>query len=230
MYKNGYVMSIICKNNVIDEENKRVMIPFDSHYSVRLSNKNYIRCGADLIINGEKIARFLIPGGETIDVERFIDDNLTQGKRFKFVNLNNSAVKDSKDIDNGLIEVHFFEEDITPTITYIQNDILNFSKPYSPYSEIPLWNSPAINTGSCSFSTSNSNFVNNSNDGATVRGEKSNQKFREQSNIKFKSTPTILKIKLYNGDIKILRRYCSSCGRKRRHSENYCSNCGESHK
>ena len=87
---------------------------------------------------------------------------------------------------------------------------------------------------SCSYNASNSESLrlnatptsSSELGGATVRGEKSDQKFSDIHGIEFESHATILKLKIVNGELNTAPRYCSGCGRKRKHNDKYCSNCG----
>jgi len=248
MYKDGYVLAILANGGAIEESNERtVPLPFGTEYKVRMINKNNDRCAADLIVNGEQVARFILNSGETTDIERFLDGNLNSGKRFKFTHLNDSKVKDKKDIDNGIVEVRFYREKHKQNPLVIEKHIHHWDhypvypvepKPWKPYIGDPMWNytnnagtydmckgmssggSMAMNC--CSSPTSSFTGL----DGATVRGSESDQKFTEVSGYEFESVATTLKLKIVNGESQTVSRYCSGCGRKRRDGEKFCSNCG----
>lgn len=257
MYKNGYVMAVIANGDVLNEDDSRqVCLPFGTEYKIRLINKNHERCAADLIINGEQIARFIVNGGETADIERFLDGSLNNGKRFKFVSLNDSGVKDKKDFDNGIIEVHFFKERKKPEPLIIKEEhhhhhwdkwpepIKPYYPPYQPryrhYSTCDMKVGDNVDMQYCSSkgtSIGNMSFncclatgaglpAADGAPGATVRGSESTQKFSDVSGYEFESTATILKLKIVNGEIKETSRYCSGCGRKKRDGDKYCANCG----
>jgi hypothetical protein len=242
MIKNGYVMAVIANGNVLDEdESKMVRIPFGTEYKVRLINKNYDRCAADLLINGEKVARFIVNAGETADIERYIDGNINNGKRFKFTYLNDSQVKDKKDFDNGIVEVHFFREikKQDPIVIKEEHHYHHWDKKEDPWKPwpTPIWYCDnVVSTGGTAIGASNTKGMNNSVScycssdvpigGATVRGSESSQQFSYASGHEFDSIATILKLKIVNGEITTSAKYCTSCGRKRKISERYCSNCG----
>jgi hypothetical protein len=242
MIKNGYVMAVIANGNVLEEdESKMVRLPFGTEYKVRLINKNYDRCAADLIINGEKVARFIVNAGETADIERFIDGSMNNGRRFKFTHLNDSQVKDKKDFDNGIVEVHFFREIKKPDPVIIK-EVHNYhhwdkkEDPWKPW-PTPIWYCDNTVGGGMSFGASNTQgLLNNAScycsatdvplGGATVRGSESTQQFSYASGHEFDSVATILKLKIVNGEIATAARYCSGCGRKRKDGDKFCSNCG----
>ena len=236
MYKNGYVLAILANGNPVDESPERtIQLPFGTEYKVRMINKNNKRCAADLVVNGEQIARFIVGSGETLDVERFLDGNLNSGKRFKFTHLNDPAVKSKKDIDNGLVEVFFYEEkELKPIVIREEHHHHHWDhyplKPQAPY--VPWmdpWNSgykECDNFVSLNYCSTGGKGMSACTDGATVRGSESKQEFQKVSGYEFNPVPIALKIKIINGEIAIASKYCASCGRKRRHGDSFCSNCG----
>ena len=224
MYKSGCVMSVIANGQVLEEdESKRVLMPFGTEYKVRLQNKNYERYACDLMVNGEQIARFILGAGEKADIERFIDDNMNSGKRFQFTHLNDSRVKDRNDMDNGIVEAHFYREKHKQPekIVYFDYPAKKWNQPHDPYN--PLFGSTCDNfVGYCSTS----NTAGLGADGATVRGSDSDQRFQEVSGYEFDSLATIIKIKIVNGELVQSQKYCSGCGRKRKDGDKFCGNCG----
>ncbi len=248
MYKNGCVLALIANGQVLEEDNsKRVCMPFGTEYKVRLINKNYERNAADLIVNGENIARFIVGAGETIDIERFLDGNLNSGNRFKFTSLNDSRVKDKNDFDNGIVEVHFYKERKKQEPIIIREEHHHYDhypvypdpKPWKPFSPwfgcngdivcsfnagdsgkgLSSGTDNAMNFASCTASRSEVG-------GATVRGSNSYQQFSEVSGYEFESDATILKLKIINGEPVVGSKYCSGCGRKRKDGDKFCGNCG----
>ncbi len=261
MYKNDYVMCLIKDGHILEEVDRKVRLPFGAEYKVRLKNKHSKRCAVDLIINGEKVSRFILDSNETTDIERFLDGNLSSGKRFQFASLHDGRVKDKQNFENGLVEAHFFQEE-EPQIREIHHHHDHWDRkpyvplpdPYPPYPEHPWPGYPtpycedmnkiiqrkaSTGGGTCSrLQVGDNNYampgegmtfsMNCSADlpGSTVRGSESKQEFREVSGYTFSSTSTILKLKIVNGEVRSTTRYCSGCGRKRKHGNKYCSNCG----
>ena len=254
MFKNDFAMAVKYKGNILQEYDRKVRLPFGAEYEVRLINKASKRACCDLLVNGEKISRFILDSGETYDIERFLDGNLYSGKRFQFVSLGDSRVGNRNDIDNGLIEAHFYLEQ-EPKIREVHHHHDHwYPKPEphpwpkhpwdKPYDDWPKWKDNWCSvedhgsTGgfsanlkasveSCNRIVGESiNTHNAALKGATVRGKESGQKFREVSGYTFSLTATILKLMIVNGEVKAQGRYCSGCGRKRRHSDKYCSHCG----
>ena len=259
MFKNNFVMCVLHNGNVLDEIDRKLKIPFGSEYKVRLINKNTKRCACDLFMNGEKVGRFILNPGETSDIERFIDGNLQQGKKFTFVDLQNNKVIDNNNFENGIIEAHFYLEK-QPEIKEIHHHHDHYHDRYIPYyiELYPYWDHPykpynpfyftldntnreiqctnggggTTTSANCNISASNTSNIKQKfnlcscNEGAIVRGKESSQKFVEVFGYVFESKATILKLKLVNGKLVIMGKYCIGCGRKRKHSDNFCSNCG----
>jgi hypothetical protein len=251
VYKNGYVLSVISNGDVLEEDSSRqVTIPFGIEYKVRLINKTSQKAAADLRINGEDIARFILNAWETSDIERFLDGSNDHGKRFKFVSLNDGMVKDKKDFENGLIEVRFHKEIIKPSPVIIKEEHHHHHYDWYPKPELPkpypwpspIWKNTEINCDIDSqvrFASGGGiqNCCNQANtftcdsiatgvSGATVRGSESNQKFETVSGFEFDSVAVIMKLKLINGELKSQARYCSGCGRRKREGDKYCPQCG----
>ena len=224
MYKSGCVMSVIAQGDVLEEDDsKRVIMPFGTEYKVRLHNKNYDKYAVDLIVNGEQVARFILGAGEKADIERFIDDDMNKGNKFKFTSLNDFRVKDKNDMDNGIVEAHFYREKRKQPekIVYFDYPAKKWNQPHDPYN--PVFGATCDNfIGYCSTS----NTMGTGMDGATVRGSESDQKFQEVSGYEFDSLATIIKIKIVNGELNIGQKYCSGCGKKRVDGAKFCGNCG----
>lgn len=251
MFKDNYVVVLKANGNIIEEDaSKRMFLPFGQEYSVRIINKNSHNCAAELEINGEKIGRFYVKSGETTDIERYLDNNNYSGKRFKFTNLNDAAVKDKTDIDNGFIQVSFFKERPRPEPIIIKeyhhyNDPWPVIHPQKPWPNTPWYVGDVVcdnyhlnksyggmstSFGSstpiacnASFTASNSGPI----EGATVRGSESKQSFSNVYGKDFESESTIIRLKLFNGEIETKAKYCSGCGRKNSYGHKFCPSCGK---
>ncbi len=119
-FASGFVVSVIHNNKPLREVNncgERVArLAFDSEYKLRLKNKTNGRALASIHIDGTDImngSQLIINSGETIDLERFVDE-LDKGRKFKFMSVEKGSqtgeIQDPTSVDNGLIEVKFFKE------------------------------------------------------------------------------------------------------------------------
>ena len=248
MYKDKFVLSVLHDGHPVREfesgRDKKIALPFDSEYKIRLKNKNNRGCTAKVFIDDKQVSKlgdFIINANGTIDLERFIDSSLERGKKFKFVPLDHPDVDDPTSSDNGIIKVEF-------RLARKKNGIKIKTDPivwkpwnwddYEPWkfdgvlgggtSDFIYSNSTGGLNGSVSFCCSD-NFVsddaglakstlrNNVEDGATVEGSRSDQSFvySELDVVDFPTT--ILRLKIVG--IKDTKQADKLIYR-------YCSNCG----
>lgn len=105
-----FTLTVLKDNNPVREFSGEVAIPFDTEYKLRLKNNNHRRCSATIWIDGAKVSEmgnFIIGPTDHLDLERFLNESLTEGKRFKFVPLDHPAVDDPNRVENGVIKVEF---------------------------------------------------------------------------------------------------------------------------
>jgi len=120
----GFVLNILHDDEPVreikEDGKRRVAIPFDAEYKLRLKNTNGRRCTARVKIDGapvSKLGDIVVDSKGHIDLERFLDASLTKGKKFKFVSLDNPNVDDPDRKENGLVEVEFrLEKKVEPQI------------------------------------------------------------------------------------------------------------------
>jgi hypothetical protein len=179
---------------------------------------------------------FIIDGGSTIDLERFVN-NLTDGKKFKFVTLDNPEVDDPFDSDNGIIKVEFrrakhnklrlTQPDISSSWSMktwpTQAELVDNSDVIWHYTNDLKSNNTLSDVTTVSYNCS-TEFCS----GATIEGSKSGQSF-VYSNIEVEDTPVVLKLKLIGitNSRKKNYTYCIECGSKLKHKSKYCSECGK---
>lgn len=139
-YANGFIASIILKDKPLREFNyngkRTVKIPFGSEYVIRLRNKSKEPALVEVSIDGTDVlngSHLILKSGETIDLERFVDNN-SKGKKFKFISLEEGAK--SGDIDdpyrdeNGLIQVKFHKAFYLPKQNYTLTSTSNLNNDY----------------------------------------------------------------------------------------------------
>ena len=112
MYNKGYVATVRQGGQTLKETKGRIPIEFHTEYTIRLRNKTRKRAVADIYIDGRRATKggIVVNANDHVDVERFIEDDLHSGRRFKFVPLESGQVKDKGEPDNGNIEVKFYPE------------------------------------------------------------------------------------------------------------------------
>lgn len=161
MYQNGLVVTIKINGKTVEEKDCKVVIPFNSEYSLMLKNRNDRKAVARIYIDGEEVTKkgsLIIDANGSINVERFIDD-MDRGKKFKFVPISDSRVDDKGDSEKGFVEVRFqlvkpvlnnfiiHEEHIHHKHHHYDYDWY-FCKPYyvdhiTPF-DVPVYGSPHI--------------------------------------------------------------------------------------
>lgn len=249
-YDSSFVLCVLHDGSPVREINGQVSVPFHSEYKVRLKNKHtYLRAKARVWIDGRKVSGlgdFILKPGETLDLERFLDESLSSGNRFKFVPLSDSRVNDPTDQDNGIIKVEFYRE-----YDFLNNWKITVSpaKPITPWpGSDPSWDDntsgrkfhAGSGRGTCSsmtytcntslLSNASANFVSSpASAGATVEGSISNQNFVYGDDFQTELLPVTLTLRLkglsthaptftvVNKNVPVAKeRFCSNCG-KRRH-------------
>lgn len=254
MYKDRYIVSVLVDGHPVKEtgpiHSREVVIPFDSEYKIRLKNKHNKSCTAKVFVDGKLVSVWgdiIVGSNSSIDLERFIDKSLAEGKRFKFVSLDHPDVDDPTSGDNGIIRVEF-------RLAKESTLVINPSPPFVPHPWIP-WNpwtpvlppneppryyyysdSVTSTDGPQVTYTNASDFELLSSDrgsslccsnvssksvaeaGATVEGSYSNQSFH-MSNLEVEDYSTIIQLKM----VGIKNQRHSSLSRL---DYKYCSSCG----
>lgn len=260
MYKDKFVLSVIHDGYPVKETgkkwNREVAIPFDSEYKVRLKNKNDRSCTARVFIDGKRVSQLgdvILSAGGTVDLERYIDRSLEEGKKFKFVPLDHEDVDDPTSSSNGIIKVEFRKAKQPNGIKIDWNEDVVWFPPLKYYEDNngPQWiytddkttggkypqdinvhyssNSNMVHSdvNCCSAQTKSRSFVES---GATVEGSKSNQQFT-YSNLEVEDYAVTLKLKIIGLEKRDAVRdskykYCAQCGSKVKRVDKYCSECG----
>lgn len=255
MYKNNFVLTVLRDNLPQKEFEGKISLPFDTEYKIRLRNKNCRRSMAKVFIDGVQVCGlgdFVIGPGSLLDLERFVDDSLTRGKKFKFVSLDHSEVDDPTNSENGIVRVEFRLEKQMPWVCFDTSKISMEPFPYGTgnfksFESVYWYNMDSSGEKLCndgyavdplSYSFNNSTGSSEIQAGATVGGRVSNQQFIYANDFEVEDTPTILTLKLVSSkDLNNKKavsakisvgkgRYCAACGRKVKFHHTYCSNCG----
>lgn len=233
VYREGYVVTVRQNGQTLKEEAGKVVVPFHSDYELRLRNKTAKDVLAFVYIDGKPAVKggVLVKGDSHLDLERFVEDNLNSGQRFRFVPLADSRVSDKGEHENGNIEVRFHAVkpfELRFNLPHIHH---HHYRPYD-YGEVTC----RVDTGGRGICRSASqpsdlqlmaNAVNLSA-GATVGGTVSNQRFESVSLDYEKDSYVTLQVRLVgSGSIKeSSQRFCTSCGSPRITGEKFCGNCG----
>lgn len=130
MYKQNFVMSIKVADKFLQEtKDGEVFLPFLSEYSIFLKNKNNRRAVVKVEIDGKDILngnQLVIPANSSVDLERFIENDLNEGRKFRFIEKTKGIVDyRGHQPEDGLIKISFkyekkqelnnkFEKGLTP--------------------------------------------------------------------------------------------------------------------
>ena len=128
MYRDSCVVAILANGKILKEaQDNTVLVPFGSEYNIRLKNKLRKRQVADVWIDGRIACKgIVIDANGTVDLERFVDGNLTEGRRFKLVKATDSRVAQPNDSENGIVEVNFYPEKDQPIVNTITNVVHDY--------------------------------------------------------------------------------------------------------
>jgi len=250
-YDNQFVLAIMHNGSPVREITGKVVLPFNSEYKIRLKNKHsYLRAKARVWVDGRKASNlgdFILKPGETLDLERFLDESMTSGRCFKFVPLSDRRVNDPTDEENGIIKVEFYRE-----LDWANRIVVD------PWSVKPItpgpyggrgstgrlsfdWNintSPTTFEGAgseslCSNSIQSSvNYLSSpGQSGATVEGGHSGQKFVEGADFSTEIYPVTLRLKIQGPKKKRPEHLQEESGFKfprkpKPKKVRYCSECG----
>jgi hypothetical protein len=249
-YDSQFVLCVLHDGSPVREINGKVSIPFSSEYKIRLKNKHpNLRAKARVWVDGRKasgLGDFILGPGETLDLERFLDESMTSGRRFQFVPLSDSRVNDPTDSDNGIIKVEFYREVQNYfdnwKITINPGDPTRPPKPWTPRDPWnPTWSSETITTGgrrvsshcynSFSSSLSAQNIVApiaQSQLGATVEGSHSGQSFVYGSDFSTEVFPTTLTLRLRGITASNPHpTVCPGVKPPKHNRERFCGSCGK---
>lgn len=212
-YNNNFVICVLHEGSPVREINRTVHLPFNSGYKIRLKNKNsFYRAKARVWVDGRKVSNlgdFILKPNETLDLERFLDQSMASGNKFKFVPLSDGRVNDPSDPENGLIKVEFYRElqNLVPLgswkITYEPSPWKSPSNDYPTFSwndtnAVPLtFTSKGTSSSSCYAQNLVSHrAVCDSAPGATVEGGHSNQNFTYGDDFSTEFFPTTLELRI----------------------------------
>lgn len=246
VYKNNFAVAVKQDGKVLREIDGAVALPFGSEYSVLLKNLNTVRAQVKVTIDGEDVSGWLVINqNSSLDLERFIrNGNLASGNRFKFIERTDQIEEyRGVKIEDGLVRVEYKFEKVQPLYNnwngWIGQNIgtllteTGLRKLQSGTSYTVNTTSTANVVRSCNMVQSTLTSSNNDN-GITVAGSESNQKFYNV--LGFDTEPSqviVLSLKGKLGYSKVqkpitvyYRPTCTTCGNVNKTKNKFCYNCG----
>jgi len=248
MYKEKLVAVIKVNGKVLREHGDTVYIPFGSEYEILLKNLESrgvvvsISIDGVDVLDGEEI--YIRPNSDTT-LEGFLDRRSGKVRnRFRFIEKTDEISEYRGDrVEDGLVVIKYkFEKEIHPIYrrgTWEDYFPKNPITPYQPilYKSSDCSNESYYNDIQCSTLSCNSMPIQKSynDNGITVEGSESNQKFHEVSvnNLESIEYTIVIRLKgevenhIIEKPITVSRKFiCPTCGRKNESLNKYCSNCG----
>jgi len=252
MYKNKFVVVVKCNGSILRERSGgTVHLPFGSHYSILLKNKNSCKASVSIEVDGKDVlnGHTLILGANQSDEIKGWMRNMSKTNLFKFIN-KTKQIQDYRGdrIDDGLIRVTYqFEK------TYEPIDWVYLNHPVCRGYDSPdiggvgstktTWtysNSSCTDTVACCYSASFGDVKKSSapraDEGITVKGAKVNQGYAygDIGTLEDTTNTIVLHLKGITKRKKVVKRpltvktrfVCDTCGKKSRSSAKFCSRCG----
>ena len=250
VYKENFVVVIKCNGMILREKDGYTTLPFGSEYSILLKNLDSRKAVVNIDIDGNDVLdgdQLVINPNESTELEGFKKDNNVKSK-FKFIQKTDEIIEYRGDrIDDGMIRVEVTFEKKVEEIKYNWT----YTYPYTyPYTDLNWWyhtpimrscinDNVTLYNMSCenvSNTLNNTSFNLNNDEGITVEGSDSNQKFISVSTEELENTSTVIILKLRGVDrekkevkkpITVRDKLeCSTCGRKSKSNAKFCNNCG----
>lgn len=157
VYKQKLVAVVKVDGKILREVGDCVYLPFGSEYSILLKNLESRNALVKISIDGRNVTDggLIIKSNSSVDLERYIDNNMNRGNRFKFIQKTEKIVDHRGDrIDDGMIRVEYqFEKmkseeiDINEHHHHIHHDHYPW-RPYYPFSPIVYYGGQVVNSGS----------------------------------------------------------------------------------
>ena len=213
-YNKGYVVNIISdsklQTEMIQGEERRVILPFNTEYSIRLKNDSEDNCACRIFIDGRivnSLGDLVLYKNQIIDLNRFVESSLTEGKKFLFVKQTDFRVDDPNRKENGIIKVEYRKEKKHQYIIPQPQSEPNWIFPWGEGTITSFWWNVTNNCIPCGAYIDTSMLISHvtvncsvSVPGATVGGSDSFQTFSKVS-MEFEEEPVyIVELRLYGNE------------------------------
>ena len=147
MYQDKLAVAIKNNGKVLREFKDITYLPFGAEYSILIKNLNSRRAVVNIEIDGRNVTHggLVVNANSSVDLERFISDNLDAGNRFKFIE-RTSKIEQHRgvQIEDGLIRIEFeFEHEFKFNMPDYQKYLKNaptWPAPQPTWTSPPLWN------------------------------------------------------------------------------------------
>lgn len=266
MYADKMAAAIKVNGRVLKEDKDKVYIPFGSEYSVYIKNLNTKKALAKIEIDGTSVSEggFVVPANGSIDIERFVRSNY-EGNRFKFIE-RTSQIEEVRGVgvEDGIVRISFQFARSEPEYSIFHgyprhrdnSDVWRSNQyRFSDNDKYHLKNVPtvtcqtepspvrgilrgsSISTNSTVMNTSLSDVTADNENGITVPGSISNQKFTTVDSFPLESQEYVIVVKLLGkeNDVAVMqvresrqKPVCSTCEKVNPRNAKFCTRCGTS--
>lgn len=230
VFHRNFVVAVKANGKVLRERHGcQVYLPFGSEYSLLLKNLDSRRAAVKVEIDGTDVLngrRLVLEPNSHTELERFLEDDLQQGKRFRFIQKTKEIADHRGDrLDDGLIRVEYWFEQYLGNYYYYPNYWNDWHRLWAP--TYP----PYIIYGGGSSNNYAANMQCSSEEGITVPGSTSRQSFHYSSIGLLETRSHVITLRLLGRQVgKPLyvrdKLICPTCGRRSKSSANFCSGCG----
>lgn len=219
-----------------EKDDHTVRLPFGSEYSLLLKNLDSRRAVVKVEIDGVDVLngrRLIVEPNSRQELERFLDDDLKEGRRFRFIQKTKEIVEHRGDrLEDGIIRVEYWFEQ--PYRSYTWNIwgapwYITCSPPLNFWHDHnTVYGSMGGGGGTLSCAAHNAPAP---HEGITVPGSPSSQEFQSGwvGQLEPNSQVITLRLRGYQVDQPLYARgkiSCPTCGRQSRSSASFCSRCG----
>jgi hypothetical protein len=260
VYHNKFVAVIKCNGKVLRErEDNTVLLPFGSEYSILLKNLNSRAASVSISIDGVDVLNgreLIVQATSDLELERFLQDDMCHGNRFKFINKTQEIVNHRGDrVDDGIIRIEYRFEAAPP----LQINYHHHHHHHNQWIRPSWWwnyDSPCFiggavygttlsssrgmtGTVSCNYAADVTNCCDVGpapDEGITVKGSESNQQFQQGyiGQLETSSEVIILRLRGVTGSRNKVtapvtvntKLTCPTCGRTSASAAKFCANCG----
>ena len=256
VHSNNLVVSLKCGNKFASDKrdsegNNVVRIPFNTEYKIYLKNLNRENAAVvDISIDGrEAVNQLIVNPNSIIELERFVENNLSSGYKFKFIEKTKKIEEfRGNNPEDGLIVINYRFEIDPPRFVPLDHNDKNWddiSRHFTHFNlkddtkisgklnqDFAYFNEVAMSTNDYTekvlYSPAN-------NDGITVEGSVSNQEFKFVNTRILEDKVYTIVIKMYGydqieEDIRIAKQktiICDICGTKVASTDKFCRECGK---
>jgi len=233
VFKEKFVAVVKVDGKILREHNGIVTIPFGKEYSILLKNLNSVKSVVKISIDGKDVLngdQIIISPNNSTELEGFLKGKCVSNK-FKFI----QKTKDIQDfrgdrVDDGIIRIEYkFEKMFTRKETnFFKLNKFNYPNTNIRNSDDFLYR--------CFSSNLDYSIQPAEDEGITVKGDKSDQKFNIGyiGELDDFSNVIILRLNGYNSTgvmveetINVDKKIkCETCGKISKSSSKFCNNCG----